>query len=46
VASSDVARIDEYQQLAGEAGEELLTIQEQPCAGGEPIAGWFLCRSK
>jgi hypothetical protein len=44
VASSDVARIDEYQSKADAAGDQLRTIQERPCVGGEPIAGWFLCR--
>lgn len=46
VASSDVVRIDEYQELADKAGPDLVTIQEKPCQGGSQIQVryWYLCR--
>ncbi len=44
IASSDVVRIEEYQRLADAAGSRLVTIQEDPCADGERVAGWYLCR--
>ena len=44
VASSDVARIEEYQRLAAEAGANLIVIQEEPCPG-DHIGMWFLCRA-
>src|SRR6185295_11400141 len=43
VASSDVVRIDEYQELAARAGPDLITIQEQPCPGGTKVKYWYLC---
>ena len=45
VASTDVARIDEYQKLAAAAGHQLFTIQPHPCMGGEHLTTWFLCRN-
>jgi hypothetical protein len=45
VASTDVARIDEYQKLAAAAGNQLFTIQPHPCMGGEHLTTWFLCRN-
>lgn len=44
VASTDVARITEYQRLAQAAGDALVRISESPCDGGERIGDWFLCR--
>jgi len=44
VASSDVVRIDEYQELAAKAGPDLVTIQEQPCPGGTKVKYWYLCK--
>ena len=43
LAATDVARIDEYQQLAAQAGPDLLTLQDAPCPGGVPVASSFLC---
>ena len=43
VASNDFVRIDEYQNLAAAEGDRLIGIREQPCPGGERIAGWYLC---
>jgi hypothetical protein len=45
IAANDYLRIEEYQRLADAEGDNLITIQEEPCAGGETIAGWYLCRS-
>jgi hypothetical protein len=45
VASTDLARIDEYQKLAASEGDQLFTIEPQPCVGGEHLATWFLCRN-
>ena len=44
VASTDFIRIAEYQDLAAAEGDRLISIREEACAGGERIAGWFLCR--
>ena len=44
VASSDAVRIDEYQTLANQAGDQLVKIQEQPCPNGEKVSRWWLCR--
>jgi hypothetical protein len=44
VASNDVVRIEEYQDLAAAEGDQLISIREEACVGGERIAGWFLCR--
>ncbi len=43
LASSDVARIAEYQSLAAQEGERLRRLQDAPCPGGEPAGGMFLC---
>lgn len=43
VASTDFVRIDEYQHLANEAGRALVSIREQPCAGGEAVGQYYLC---
>ncbi|MCC7007344.1 MAG: hypothetical protein IT184_00860 [Acidobacteria bacterium] len=43
VASTDFARIDEYQRLANEAGPALVTISEQPCDAGERVNAHYLC---
>jgi hypothetical protein len=51
VASTDFVRIVEYQRLAnnlqaagrGRAG--LVTIERTACAGGEEVAGWYLCQA-
>jgi hypothetical protein len=44
IAANDYLRIEEYQRLAEAEGERLITIQEEPCAGGERLSGWYLCR--
>jgi hypothetical protein len=46
VASTDVARITEYQDLANKAGPGLMRIQEQPCQGEQIVPGWYLCASR
>ncbi len=43
VASSDVVRITEYQRRADAAGDQVVRIREEPCAGGTQVGGWFLC---
>ncbi len=43
VASTDVARITEYQKLAAEAGPGLVRISEEPCTNGEKVGTWYLC---
>ena len=45
VASTDVVRITEYQTLAREA-PSLVRLQELPCSGGQPVAGWYLCKTR
>jgi hypothetical protein len=44
IASTEIIRITEYQQLAREAGAGLVRIGEQPCPGGERVSLWYLCR--
>jgi hypothetical protein len=44
VATTEVVRIREYQDLADEAGPDLVHISERPCERGEPLGLWFLCR--
>jgi hypothetical protein len=44
VASTDVIRITEYQELAARAGAGLVHIQETPCENGEAVSVWYLCR--
>lgn len=46
VASTDVVRIDEYQRLANAEGDRLLTIQEDPCPGGDRVGVFFLCHAR
>jgi hypothetical protein len=43
VASTDFVRIQEYQSFAL-SRPDVVDIREQPCAGGERIARWYLCR--
>jgi hypothetical protein len=43
VASTELVRIEEYQSLAL-GHPDAPHIREQPCAGGENIARWYLCR--
>lgn len=43
VASTDFIRIKEYQQLAARARPHLLRIGDDRCAGGQEIAGWWVC---
>jgi hypothetical protein len=42
VASTDVVRITEYQTLAREAAP-VVRLQDSPCAGGQRVAGMYLC---
>lgn len=44
-ASTDVVRIEEYQQLARAAGPALLRLQDTPCTRGsvQPVAGFYFC---
>jgi hypothetical protein len=44
VASSDVVRISEYQRLADAEGPNLITIQDEPCPGGDRVSDWYLCK--
>jgi hypothetical protein len=44
IASTDVARITEYQRLAEAAGDDLVRISDEPCEGGEVVGPWMLCR--
>jgi LPXTG-motif cell wall-anchored protein len=43
IASTDVIRIDEYQELAAREGEHLLTLQDAPCPGGQRVGVMYLC---
>lgn len=43
IASDDVVRVTSYQRLADAAGDSLVRIQTEPCAGGEQIEVWYLC---
>ena len=43
VASSDVVRIQEYQQLFFERLGDARLLQHGPCPGGERVATWYLC---
>jgi hypothetical protein len=45
VASSDVVRISEYQRLANAEGPNLITIQDEPCPGGDHVSAWYLCKA-
>jgi branched-subunit amino acid transport protein AzlD len=42
VASRDFVRIDEYQTLMRTRGG-VVEVSEEPCPGGEPVAGLYLC---
>jgi hypothetical protein len=44
VASTDFVRIDEY-QTAASAAPDVIDIRERPCAGGDRVARWYLCRA-
>jgi hypothetical protein len=44
VASTTVIRIQEYQRLAEQAGDQAVLISEEPCPGGERLALFYLCR--
>jgi hypothetical protein len=44
IASTDVARIAEYQRLAEAAGDDLIRISDEPCEGGEVVGPFSLCR--
>jgi hypothetical protein len=44
IASTDVARITEYQRLAEAAGDDLVRISDEPCEGGDVVGPWMLCR--
>jgi hypothetical protein len=46
VASSDVVRISEYQRLANAEGPDLITIQDEPCPGGDHVSAWYLCKAR
>jgi hypothetical protein len=43
VASTDFVRITEYQAAAA-ADPDAIHVREQPCARGERVARWYLCR--
>jgi hypothetical protein len=43
VASTDVVRIASYQEAAAREGAALRELRENPCPGGRPIGGWYLC---
>jgi len=44
VASGDFVRIQEYQDLFSERFRDALTVESQPCPGGERVAKWYLCK--
>jgi hypothetical protein len=44
VASMDFVRIQEYQDLFIERLHDALVVQQNPCADGERVATWYLCR--
>jgi hypothetical protein len=43
VASRDVVRVQEYQDLFAEQAYGAVRISEISCAGGERVGRWFLC---
>ena len=43
VASSDVVRIQEYQDLFFERTGDARLFRQAPCPGGERVARWYLC---
>ncbi len=44
VASSDVVRIQEYQDRFFDRRSEAILVSEKACPGGERVARWYLCR--
>ena len=47
VASTELQRVREYQQLVERASEGVVTIQEMPCDGQRPVdvvGPWYLCQ--
>ncbi len=46
IASTDFVRINEYQGLANAAGDQLITLQEQPCGAAEKLGPLYLCKNK
>ena len=44
IASSDVVRIQEYQDLFFDRSSEAILISEKACPGGERVARWYVCR--
>jgi len=47
VASTEIQRIREYQRLADEASDGVVTIQETPCDGQRPfdtVGPWHVCQ--
>ena len=46
LTSTEVLRIQEYEDLADAAEPHVLVVQEQPCAQGVPedrVGAWYLC---
>jgi hypothetical protein len=43
VASSDVVRIQEYQDLFFERSRDARIVRQTPCPEGERVARWYLC---
>jgi hypothetical protein len=43
VASSDVVRIQEYQDRFFERRGDARRLRQAPCPGGERVARWYLC---
>jgi hypothetical protein len=43
IGALEFVRIDEYLRLAMGERDRLRRLSEQPCPGGEAIAGWYLC---
>ena len=43
VASSDVVRIQEYQDLFFQRPGDARIVRQTPCPGGERVARWYLC---
>jgi hypothetical protein len=44
VASTFSERILEYRWLADRQGASLVVVSDAPCAGGERVAAWYICR--
>lgn len=45
VASNDVVRIQEYQDLFLDPMRDGVVIAERPCPGGKRVGEWYLCKS-